>query len=104
MKRTGLRNSLAATAVLLCAAAGVPAQEKAKHPIAFDDMIRLHRVSTPEISADGKWVAYAVATPDMDANRNASNIWAVPATGGAAIQLTQSGHDSAPAWSPDSKT
>jgi dipeptidyl aminopeptidase/acylaminoacyl peptidase len=103
MKRTGLRNSLAAAAVLLFAAARVSAQEKAKHPIAFDDMIRLHRVSTPEVSADGKWVAYAVATPDMDANRNASNIWIVPTTGGAPIQLTQSGHDSSPVWSPDGK-
>ena len=103
MKRTGLRNSLAVAAVLLCAAAGAPAQEKAKHPIAFDDMIHLHRVSTPEVSADGKWVAYAVATPDMDANRNASNIWVVSTAGGAPIQLTQSGHDSSPVWSPDGK-
>jgi dipeptidyl aminopeptidase/acylaminoacyl peptidase len=103
MKRTGLRNSLAAAAVLLCAAAGVPAQEKAKHPIAFDDLIRLHRVSSPQVSADGKWVAYSVATPDMEANRNASNIWIVSTMSGAPIQLTQSGHDSSPVWSPDGK-
>src|SRR6202790_4076397 len=49
-------------------------------------------------------IASSRAGPDMDDNRNASNIWIVPAAGGAAIQLTQSGHDSAPAWSPDSKT
>src|ERR1700732_899071 len=75
-----------------------------KRPITFDDLRTIHRVSSPVIAPDGKWIAYSVATPDMDANRNASNIWVVPATGGAAIQLTQSGHDSAPAWSPDSKT
>jgi len=74
-----------------------------KRPITFDDLRSMHRVASPVISPDGKWVAYSVATPDMDANRNASNIWVVPAIGGAAIQLTQSGHDSAPAWSPDSK-
>jgi dipeptidyl aminopeptidase/acylaminoacyl peptidase len=75
-----------------------------KRPITFDDLRSMHRVASPTVSPDGKWIAYSVATPDMDANRNASNIWAVPAIGGAAIQLTQSGHDSAPAWSPDSKS
>ncbi len=75
-----------------------------KHRSGFDDLIKMHRVSAPEISRDGKWVAYAMATPDMDANRNASNIWIVATSGGDAMQLTQSGKDSAPAWSPDGKT
>src|SRR3984957_9823967 len=75
-----------------------------KRPITFDDLRSMRRVASPTISPDGKWIAYAVATPDMDANRNASNIWVVPAIAGAALQLTQSGHDSAPVWSPDSKT
>jgi len=99
--------------ILRCAFAGVllagggssvRAQEAAKHPITFDDLIKLHRISEPQVSPDGKWVAYTVATPDMDANRNASNIWVVPTTGGAAAQLTWSGHDSSPVWSPDGKT
>lgn len=80
------------------------AQSTAKHPITFEDMMKLHRVAEPAVSADGKWVAYAVATPDMDANRNASNIWIVGTAGGEAMQVTQSGHDSSPAWSPDGKT
>ena len=78
--------------------------QTAKHPITFDDLIKLHRISAPEISRDGKWVAYTIATPDMDANRNASNIWIMSTAGGNAVQLTQSGKDSAPAWSPDGKT
>src|SRR5215831_15335550 len=79
-------------------------QTPAKHPITFDDLMKLHRVSSPQVSPDGKWVAYSVATPDMDTNRNASNIWLIGTTGGEAMQLTQSGHDNAPAWSPDGKT
>jgi dipeptidyl aminopeptidase/acylaminoacyl peptidase len=67
-------------------------------------MIKMHRVAEPQISPDGKWVVYTVATPDMDANRNVTNIWMVSASGGAAAQLTQSGHDSSPVWSPDGKT
>jgi Tol biopolymer transport system component len=80
------------------------AQETAKHAITFDDMIKLHRVAEPQVSRDGKWVAYTVSTPDIDANRGVSNIWVVPTAGGAAMQLTQSGHDSSPVWSPDGKT
>ena len=100
--RITLRSSLAAATFLLGSAASLHAQE-AKHPITFDDMIQLHRVGDPKISPDGKWVAYAVATPDMTANRNASNLWIVSTSGGAPMQLTQSGHDSSPEWSPDAK-
>jgi dipeptidyl aminopeptidase/acylaminoacyl peptidase len=103
MKRISMRSGLRAAALLLCCAAGIRAQEAGKHPITFDDMIRLHRVSAPLVSPDGKWVVYAVATPDMDANRNASNIWVVSTEGGAPVQLTRSGHDTSPVWSPDGK-
>ncbi len=75
-----------------------------KRAITFDDLRSMHRVADPRISPDGKWIAYSVSTPDMDGNRNASNIWIVPTTGGASVQLTQSGHDSGPTWSPDSRT
>jgi dipeptidyl aminopeptidase/acylaminoacyl peptidase len=90
--------------LLLACVLSVSAQEQAKHPITFADMIGMHRISEPQVSPDGKLVAYTVATPDVDANRNASNIWVVSTTGGAAMQLTQSGHDSSPVWSPDGKT
>ena len=92
-----------ATALLGCAFPA-SAQDAAKHAITFDDLIKLHRVAEPRISPDAKWVAYTVSTPDMEANRGASNIWVVPMAGGAAMQLTQSGHDSSPVWSPDGKT
>jgi dipeptidyl aminopeptidase/acylaminoacyl peptidase len=64
----------------------------------------MHRIAEPQISPDGKWVAYTVSTPDLDSNRGVSNIWLVSTTGGAPAQLTQSGHDSSPVWSPDGKT
>ena len=92
------------SAFILGFALAVSAQEGAKHPITFEDMIKMHRVAEPQVSPDGKWVAYTVATPDMDTNRNVTNIWMVPTTGGTPQQLTQSGHDSSPVWSPDGKT
>ena len=92
-------------AIVLLWMAGIStfAQESAKHPISFTDLISMHRVAEPQVSPDGKWVAYTVATPDMEANRNASNIWIVATAGSAEMQLTRSGHDSSPVWSPDGK-
>jgi dipeptidyl aminopeptidase/acylaminoacyl peptidase len=104
MKRTTWIGGFLLGMLSVTSAAGFAQESGAKRPITFDDLIGMHRVAAPTISPDGKWVAYAVSTPDMDANRNAGNIWMVPTAGGAAVQLTQSGHDSAPAWSPDSKT
>lgn len=81
----------------------INAQDANKHAITFADMMKMRRVAEPAVSPDGKWVAYTVMTPDMDANRNASNIWLVSTESGAPIQLTQSGKDMSPVWSPDGK-
>jgi len=93
---------------LFCCALAVaissPAQNSAKHAITFDDLIKMHRVSGATVSQDGKWIAYAVATPDLEANRSVTNVWIVSASGGAPVQVTQGGRDNSPAWSPDGKT
>jgi dipeptidyl aminopeptidase/acylaminoacyl peptidase len=92
--------------LLLLASVGsaAEAQESAKHAMAFDDLIAMHRVAQAEVSPDGKWVAYIVATPDMDANRNATNLWMAPVAGGDAIQLTRTGKDLSPRWSSDGRS
>src|SRR5256712_743539 len=83
---------------------GKPAvQTAAKRGITFDDLISLHRISEVQVSPDGKWAAYRVATPDLQANRSASNLWIVSTAGGPPQQLTRSGRDSRPQWSPDGK-
>jgi dipeptidyl aminopeptidase/acylaminoacyl peptidase len=103
MNRASLRISVVSALFVCCGLIG-RAQEAGKHPITFDDMIRMHRIAEAQVSPDGKWAVYTVATPDMEANRNASNVWLVPVSGGEAIQLTQSGHDLSAVWSPDGKT
>jgi dipeptidyl aminopeptidase/acylaminoacyl peptidase len=101
--RRSLACALGTTAILSMPHANAAAQE-GKRAITFDDMIAMHRIAEAELSPDSKWVAYTVATPDMDANRNATNIWMAPVAGGDAIQLTRTGKDSSPKWSPDGKT
>ena len=85
MRGTFLRSGMVCALALAFTLAAI-AQETAKHPITFDDMIKMYRVAEPHISPDGKWVVYIIATPDMDANRNAGNIWMVSTAGGAPQQ------------------
>nr|HEV7954025.1 prolyl oligopeptidase family serine peptidase [Candidatus Acidoferrales bacterium] len=96
-------SSIRAAVVFSLAIIALPTRAQTKHAMTFDDLISMQRISDPHISSDGKWVAYTLATPDKEANRNASNIWLIPAAGGAAKQLTNSGHDNSPRWSPDGK-
>src|SRR5258707_714492 len=94
----------AGSAVAAALALGVSlSSQGAKHPIAFEDMMKLHRVSAPQVSADGKWAAFVVSAPDMESNRNASNVWIVSTAGGEAVEVTQRGDDRSPARSPEGK-
>jgi len=103
MTRFGCR-MFAVVALLSRLALPAYAQDTKKRAVTFSDMIKMHRLAEANVSPDGRWVTYTVATPDVEANRNASNIWLVPTVGGPPTQLTQSGHDSSPVWSPDGRT
>ncbi|HXP68855.1 MAG TPA: S9 family peptidase [Candidatus Dormibacteraeota bacterium] len=88
--------------VLICAAA-VPVAAQQKRPITFQDLAAMHRLSGPQISPDGKWIAYEAGTPNLEANRVVHDIWLVSAEGGDARQITRGGSDMRPRWSPDGK-
>jgi dipeptidyl aminopeptidase/acylaminoacyl peptidase len=71
----------------------------------FEDFIALKSVSDPQLSPDGKWVAYTVSTPSLQDNRNVSRIWVAEVAMGRSRQLTGGpGSDRQPRWSPDGKT
>jgi dipeptidyl aminopeptidase/acylaminoacyl peptidase len=92
---------VATASVAARVAAGQTAEKRA---ITFKDLISLHRVGEPQISPDGNWIAYSVATPDLEANRSVRDIWVVAAGGGGeARQLTRGGSDTRARWSPDGK-
>jgi len=93
--------------VFLClAAVGALAQQPAAapRPITIADYFQIHEVHGPQISPDGRWIAYAVRTPNLDKDKNESRIWMVSSAGGDAIALTAEGVSSShPSWSPDGK-
>jgi dipeptidyl aminopeptidase/acylaminoacyl peptidase len=75
-----------------------------KHPLTFDDLMKVQRVGDPQISPDGKWVAYTVTVVDKEKNSKNADIWLVPTAGGEPRQLTRSlKNDDRPRWSPDGK-
>jgi dipeptidyl aminopeptidase/acylaminoacyl peptidase len=76
-----------------------------KRAITFEDYIALKAVSDPQLSPDGKWVAYTVATPSLQDNRNVSRIWVAEVATARTRQVTNGpGSDRQPRWSPDGKT
>jgi dipeptidyl aminopeptidase/acylaminoacyl peptidase len=65
-------------AFLVLIAFSFPAVAQAKHPLTFEDMMKLKRVGEPEVSPDGKWVIFSVVDVDLEANTKTPHIWLVP--------------------------
>ena len=75
-----------------------------KRPFTFEEMIKIRRVSDPQLSPNGRWVAFTVTVAELEKNVLHSDLWLVPASGGEPRQLTQgSKNNERPRWSPDSK-
>src|SRR5580704_7985980 len=83
---------------------GSGAAAGAKRVLTADDYFRLKEVADPQISPNGKWVAYVVKTASLKDDKNNERIWMVAAGGGTAIPLTaEKVSSSHPRWSPDGK-
>jgi dipeptidyl aminopeptidase/acylaminoacyl peptidase len=53
----------------------LPAQAADKRPMTIDDLFAFKRVTDPQVSPDGKLVAYVVTTVDLAGNKSSSNLW-----------------------------
>jgi len=70
-----------------------------------DQILTLKRAGAPQISPDGRFVAYTIQRTNWDDNAYETDIWLADAQSGAARQLTSAKKSSmAPAWSPDGRT
>ncbi len=76
-----------------------------KRSITFADLISFGRITDPQISPDGKTVAFVVTWQLKEENISTSNIYLVPINGGEVRQLTNAkGKNENPRWLPDGKT
>ena len=79
--------------------------QSAKRPIRVDDLAKIRSVGDPQVSPDGKWVAYTVGTVDAEKDKRDTDIWMVSWDGSEQVRLTFTGDtsESNPRWSPDNK-
>jgi dipeptidyl aminopeptidase/acylaminoacyl peptidase len=86
------------TVSLLCPAQTTPA----KHPMTFEDMMKMKRLGETAVSPDGKWLAYSVTTVNLDQNSKTTEWWLQAIAGGEPQKLAvgQPG-DSGVEFAPD---
>jgi dipeptidyl aminopeptidase/acylaminoacyl peptidase len=76
----------------------------AKRTVQPEDIYLLLSVSDPQLSPDGKHVAYAVAWNDRDSDKAQSAVYVAPVEGRQrARRFTQGIRDHSPRWSPDGR-
>jgi len=101
-----MRQPLAAllAAPLLAAFALSAAEPAVKRPLTVDDLWAVVRVGRPAVSPDGRAAVYPRTTWDAEKNRNLTDLWLQPVSGGPGRRLTaHEAGESAPAFSPDGK-
>ena len=77
---------------------------QSKQPFTVDALLKISRISEPQLSPDGKTVAFTVQTIDVPANTRPQHIWTVPAAGGTPMRLTQDGtRNTRPRWTGDGR-
>jgi dipeptidyl aminopeptidase/acylaminoacyl peptidase len=87
---------------VLCSAFFAFAQSKPK--LTLDEFFNSVSFSSLEISPDGNSVVIATERADWDQQIFRTDLWLYrDSSAGSLIQLTQSGHDSEPKWSPDGR-
>lgn len=76
----------------------------AKRSFRPEDAFRLRTASDPDLSPDGRRVAFAVAAPDQEEDRLRSSIWVAALDGSSEPRpFTEGPGDKSPRWSPDGR-
>jgi dipeptidyl aminopeptidase/acylaminoacyl peptidase len=88
----------------LLSALALPLAAQEPRLLKIEDIHSLKAVLDPQVSPDGRWVAYAVRSTDLKEDRQDTDLWMVPLAGGEAVRLTASPKgENAPRWSPDNR-
>lgn len=89
--------------VLLFLCTSICIAQKPKPPITLDEFMNTTDIRSAKLSSDGQAVVIWTSSPDWEHDRFRDDLWLWQQKTGATVQLTQSGYDSQPAWSPDGK-
>jgi dipeptidyl aminopeptidase/acylaminoacyl peptidase len=105
MHRFTVLTPMATVVVYLSLWGGAAVAQTTKRQISLDDLAKIRSVGDPQVSPDGKWVAYTVGTVDAEKDRRDTDLWMASWDGSQQIRLTstpESG-ESMPRWSPDGR-
>jgi dipeptidyl aminopeptidase/acylaminoacyl peptidase len=76
----------------------------AKKPYTVHEQVALRRLSGFQVSPDGKQVAFALRSTDLEANKGRLDLWLVGVDGTGLRQLTtHEGNETDATWAPDGK-
>ena len=97
-----MKRFVAVIAVLLVGLCSLAVAQNRTYTI--EDLLKVRRVGDPQVSPDGKHVAFTIGDVNFDANRIVTQIFVTSVEGGGMKQLTSGDRSStAPRWSPDGK-
>ena len=97
-----MRPILLLAAVASCGVASLAAQQRA---IADSDLFAFRWVASPQISPDGRQVAYVLVTVNAKHEGYETSLWLVGTDGASPPRRVTAGpRDAAPRWSPDGTT
>src|SRR5262249_41369424 len=97
-----MRGTFKASIAFLLMVISIQAQST-KRPLTLDDLAKIRTVGDPQVSPDGKWVAYTVGAVDIEKDKRDTDIWMVSWDGVDQVRLTSTADssESSPRWSPD---
>jgi dipeptidyl aminopeptidase/acylaminoacyl peptidase len=90
---------------LLCLLVLAPAAAQEKRLRTFVDALEQPVLADPQLSPDGKQIAFVINRADWKANRHTGHIFRINSDGTSQVQLTFGERgESSPRWSPDGKS
>src|SRR5713226_521070 len=100
-----MRTQKAAVVIVFVVSCALFVEAQTKPKLTLDEFFNSVSFSAVELSPDGNSVVIGTERADWDQQIFRSDLWLYrdDAKGGSLIQLTQSGHDSNPKWSPDGR-
>lgn len=88
--------------VSLCFLVG--AQVFASQPFTAEDLVKLNRIADPQVSPDGRHLAFSMRETDLEANRGRTDLWLMDLTSERPVARRVTQHpaaDGSPRWAPD---
>jgi dipeptidyl aminopeptidase/acylaminoacyl peptidase len=99
-----MKRLITSTVIVLLALVSSAAAQSSARRLTIEELLKVHRIADPQVSPDGKWVAFAVTDPDVTANKSNKQIYLVSIEGGEPRLLPTGDMSSEqPRWSPDGK-